>query len=332
MPKRELAGIVATGAAILALGLLWTAEPPVRRPRLHDALPAGTCVAAGAAAHAAVLEPEEPEPPPILPMPRERLRFVVESWLGESGEIVAEVGALFLYQHRIPAYPVTIRFKTTDLISKLYICRGNIDLVLDARTMRPLLFEERSRTGLGITGGEKNHRKIVYDRETGTLRYYRILGRTGQLGFRRKRTFPRDSHHFASLAFAARTIDLKMGAELNAVLSDDKEDLPVKATVVRATTYRAPDGEDRAAWILETVDDFGKEEIEDASIWIWVDQEDMHPVRLDANIPLGKITARLVRRTPIQDAAAGPNGGGRNHPGSVSLDSPPRQATPQRDR
>ncbi len=256
-------------------------------------------------------------------LPCERLLYDVTSPLGESGTITVEVSPLLTLEDGRNAYRITYTLHTVPAVAAIYVLKGQVTTLIDARTLLPLEYEQQVVSGLGIKGGERKHEKLVYDRTAHTLTYYKEPdGQEGVWRLKNTRPIPPDAQHFTSLFYFIRDINMQPDGQLNATISDRKRDFPVIAAVLREEDYEAPDGATRQAVVLHTKSDFGKEEVQGADFLIWLDKEDRYPVRIDAKTKWGTISGKLVNRTIITPSSE-TNERSRNHTGTVSVDPAP---------
>jgi membrane-associated phospholipid phosphatase len=230
-------------------------------------------------------------------LPQERLTYQVTSWLGNTGSVIAEVGPLQHLPDGTAAYRITYTLRTTDHVSNVYVLKGQVSTLVDAATLLPLEYEQQTVSGLGITGGEDKHRKLVYNRDENKISYYEEKKKTQKMVLKRTRRIPENAHHFASLLYFIRCRRIQLHENIQLMVSDRKRDVSVRALVLRQEPYRTPYGTRRMALVIQTSSDFGHEEMKAASMRIWLDKEERFPVRLDARIKWGTISARLLKRT-----------------------------------
>jgi len=262
-------------------------------------------------------------------IPHERLLFTVSSPLGDAGSITVDVSPLLTLPNSAPAYRITYTFETSPNISAVYVVKGQTSALLDAATLLPIEYEENFTSGLGVTGGDDKHKKLVYDQTNHHLQYYAEDGKTGRLVAKKPpRPIPPDAQHFATMIYYIRDLPMEPGQQLSVVMSDRKNDLTVRAAVLREDNYTALDGSTRKALVLRTVADFGNENLKGSEFEIWLDREFRFPVRLDAKTRFGTISGKLVQRTILQDAASEPDESNWNHTRPVRVDPPARETPP----
>ena len=239
-------------------------------------------------------------------LPSEHIEYRATSWLGEAGTITVDVGPLQEHKDGSASYRIVYTIETSEKVSAIYIMKGQVTALIDAKTLLPLEFEEKMRTGLAITGGEDKHQKLVYDRVGNEVKHYkrRSKSENEELRFKRVRKIPPNSHHFTSLLYYIRFIKFEPGKEVSVLMSDRKRDLIIKASVLREKDYEAPDGTVRKAVVLKTVTDFGKEDIKGSTFQIWLDKEERYPVRMEVKLKWGTVKVKLVKRT-IKKGATG---------------------------
>ena len=232
-------------------------------------------------------------------LPTEHLEYQASSWLGEAGTITVDVGPLTKLEDGTASYRIVYTLEASKTVSAIYIMKGQVTAVVDARTLLPIEFEEQMRTGLAIRGGRDKHKKLVYNRNTNKVDYYKIdkKSKTKELKYSRSRQVPPNTHHFTSLLYFIRFVDFKPGEEVAVLMSDRKRDLTITASVLREADYKALDGTTRKAIVLKTVTDFGKEDIKDSTFNIWLDKKERHPVRMSAKLKWGTVKLKLVKRT-----------------------------------
>jgi len=252
-------------------------------------------------------------------LPSEHLEYRASSWMGETGIITVDVGPLQKHGDGSGTYRIVYTLESSKKVSAVYIMKGQVTAVVDARTLLPLEFEEKMRTGLAVKGGRDKHKKLVYDRNTNQVAYYKVRRRAEDksLVFKSSRRIPPDSHHYASLLYYMRFVDFKPGQAISIPMSDRKRDLTIKASVVREEDYKALDGSTRKAVLLKTVTDFGKEDIKDSTFDIWLDKEERYPVRMEVKVKWGTVKLKLVKRTIKEAAPAHANEGDRDHSGKI---------------
>ena len=239
-------------------------------------------------------------------LPSEHIEYRATSWLGEAGTITVDVGPLQKHKDGSASYRIVYTLETSEKVSAIYIMKGQITALVDAKTLLPIEFEEKMRTGLAISGGKDKHQKLVYDRVRNEVKYYkrRRKSETKELRFKGVRKIPPNSHHFTSLLYYIRFIKFEPGKEVSVLMSDRKRDVTIKASVLREKDYEAPDGTVRKAVVLKTVTDFGKEDIKGSTFHIWLDKEERYPVRMQVKLKWGTVKVKLVRRT-IKKGATG---------------------------
>jgi len=239
-------------------------------------------------------------------LPTEHLEYQASSWLGEAGTITIDVGPLTKLEDGTASYRIVYTIEASKTVSAIYIMKGQVTAIIDARTLLPIEFEEKMRTGLAIKGGRDKHKKLVYNRDANKVDYYKIDKKSAEktLKYNRSRRIPPNTHHFTSLLYFIRFIDFEPGREVTVPMSDRKRDLTIKASVLREENYKALDGTKRKAIALKTVTDFGKEDIKGSTFNIWLDKEERYPVRMEAKLKWGTVKLKLVKRT-IRGALAG---------------------------
>ncbi|MFW6157909.1 MAG: DUF3108 domain-containing protein [Planctomycetota bacterium] len=265
------------------------------------------------------------EPPPPRPtykaLPRERLRYDVTSWLGKSGEFAIAVGPLRKHEDGRATYRVTCDLATSKAVSSVYVLQGQLTAVLDAETLLPLEFEERVNSGLAITSDIK-HKKLVYDQDAHVVRAYEDEG--GGLELRDEpREVPADAHHYLSMPYFIRHLALRPGASFDLVLSGRKRDAVAALSVLREEDLALPSGRTRPALVAELTCDVDKKLMKGARFVVWLDQAEHYPLRIDAYLSLGTITATLAERV-VGAAASGRAGSG---PGGQPEPAAPRDAS-----
>ena len=253
------------------------------------------------------------KPPPgegLKYLPGERLEYrAVLTRLGvskDAGTIEINVDPLAKQKDGSVSYRITYTVESSEAVSAVYVMKGQVVAIVDAETLLPLEFEAKMRTGLAIKGAEYKHKRLVYNRDTNKVEYYRAIrgSKDRTPVFIRSRQVPPDAQHFSSLFYFIRFVDFKSGEEVLIPMSDRKRDMTIKASVLREKDYEAFDGTTRKAIVLKTVTDFGKEEMEGAAYRIWLDKKDRYPVRIKADVEWGKVDLKLVKRT-VKEAPAG---------------------------
>lgn len=238
-------------------------------------------------------------------LPSEHLEYRASSWMGETGTVTVDVGPLTKHKDGSASYRIIYTLETSKKVSAVYIMKGQVTALIDAKTMLPLEAEEQMRTGLAISGGEDKHTKLVYDRTKNEVTYYkrRRKSENKELRFKDARKIPPDTHHFTSLLYYVRFVDIEPGREVAVPMSDRKRDLTIKASVLREEDYKALDGTTRKAIVLKTVTDFGKEDIKDSTVHMWLDKEERYLVRIKVKLKWGTVKLELVKRTLKEDGA-----------------------------
>ena len=239
-------------------------------------------------------------------LPSEHLEYRASSWMGETGTVTVDVGPLTKQEDGSGSYRIVYTLETSKKVSAVYIMKGQVTAVIDARSLLPLEFEEKMRTGLAIKGGRDKHKKLVYNRDANKVDYYKIDKKSDDktLRYNRSRRIPPNAHHFTSLLYYIRFVDFEPGKEVAVPMADRKRDLTIKASVLKEKDYEALDGTKRKAVVLKTVTNFGKEDIKGSTFYIWLDKEDRYPVHIEAKLKWGTVTLKLVKRT-IKEAPAG---------------------------
>ncbi len=231
-------------------------------------------------------------------LPTERLEYTATSWLGEAGTATVDVSPLEEHPDGSGTYRIIYTLGTSKKVSAIYVMKGQISATIDAKTLLPLEVEEKMRTGLAVKADDK-HVKLVYDRAANVVKYYkrRRDDEEGTLSYKRSRPIPPDSHHFTSLLYFIRFMEFKPGRAVSVLMSDRKRDVTIKTEVLREREYDSPDGTKRAALVLQTVTDFGKEDIKGSTFTIWLDKKERYPVRVIAKLKWGTARLKLVKRT-----------------------------------
>ncbi len=239
-------------------------------------------------------------------LPGEHLEYEATSYMGAAGTVMVDVAPLMKHDDGSGSYRITYTLESSKKVSAIYVMKGQVVAIVDATTLLPIEFEEKMRTGLAIKGAEYKHKKLVYDRTKNEVAYYKLRKKSENkdLRFKGVRPIPPDSHHFTSLLYYMRFIDFTPGKEVLIPMSDRKRDLTIKVTVHREKDYESHDGTTRKAIVLETVTDFGKEDMEGAKFRIWLDKKERYPVRIRTDLKWGTVKLKLVKRT-VKEAPAG---------------------------
>jgi|GEM_PF-7064214 len=256
---------------------------------------------------------------PFKLTPGEHLEYAVAAWFG-TGTIIVDVSPLLTLDNGTPACRIVYTLKPDEAVSAGYLIKGQLSMILDAATLLPIEYEERLTTGLGFMGGHVKHKKLVYDRTNNTVLYYKSKN-GDELQYSRKRSIPPNTHHLASMPYYFRVAAMKPGDVVSVDISDRKRDLTIRADVLREEPYAAPDGSTRAALVLKTVTDFGREDAGNTEFVASLDKEERFLVRLDAKTRWGTISAQLVKRDIARSASADANEDSRNHPGQIPIDT-----------
>ncbi len=260
--------------------------------------------------------------------PCERMRYDVVSWVGKTGSVEIEVSPLLEELPGPPAYRIVYTLQTTPAVSAVYAVKGQMSVLVDAGTLLPREYEERMTTGPGIMGGHNKHNKFVYNQVKHELLYYKEKDKQKGLELRRTRQIPPNAQHFGSLLYFLRYAPLKPGDDINIVVSGKSRDETTNVSVLRHEDYVTPDGRKGEAIALKADSNFGKEEMEGVTFLAWLDKSERFLVRLDAKTKWGTISARLVKRTVLKDAALEADESSGNHTGKIQVDTTARKAAP----
>ncbi|MFO7899738.1 MAG: DUF3108 domain-containing protein [Planctomycetota bacterium] len=237
---------------------------------------------------------EPPARPTYKALPRERLRYDVTSRLGKSGEVAIAVGPPRKHDDRRATYRVTCDLATSEAVSSVYVLKGQLTAVLDAETLLPLEFEERVNSGLAITSDIK-HKKLVYDQDAHVLRAYEDEG-AGLQPRGEPREIPANAHHYLSMPYFIRHLPLSPGASFDLVLSGRKRDAVAALSVLREEELTLPSGGTRPALVAEITCDVTEKLMKGARFVVWLDKAERYPLRIDAHLKVGTITATLTER------------------------------------
>jgi hypothetical protein len=187
------------------------------------------------------------------------------------------------------AYYIIAEGRPTPLLSKLYTLYYKADTLLDAYTLLP------QRGSLYVEEGKRHRMKATTFNQPAKTASYEVQTATH---VQRELALPAFTQDALSALYVLRSIPMKAGDKFNMPVTDAGDVYKVQMQVGAAEPIKTPMGDFNALKIVPVVSAAkGVNPPRGLAIWVSDDARRL-PVRIEAQLPVGKFTITLRKSSP----------------------------------